>query len=91
MWMFHSKNLSTVTIYNALFHILLGLGCDSAPNPKWRATCISTVMCATEEQIVDPDRVKAAVASPNSPLGKQSELPKRLPSHSNFPDPTGAP
>lgn len=48
-------------------------------------------MFATEEQIIDPDHVKAAVASPSAPLGKQSELPKRLPSHSKFPDPTGAP
>lgn len=69
--MYHSKkNLSTETIYNALFHILLGLACDSAKNPKQRATCISTVRLAAEEQISDPNHVKAAVASLTAPLGK---------------------
>lgn len=29
--MYHSKNLCTVAIYNALFHILLGLGCCLMP------------------------------------------------------------
>lgn len=70
--MYHSKNLSAVTIYNALFHILVGLGFDSAKNRKWRATCISTVMLGTEEQISDPNHVEAAMASPTAPLGKQS-------------------
>jgi len=32
--MYHSKNLKAITIYNALFHVLLGLGCDCAKNPK---------------------------------------------------------
>lgn len=89
--MYRSENLSTVTIYSALFYILLGLGCDDAKNPKWRATCISTITLATEEQIGDPNHVKAAMASPTAAPGKQSQLPKYLPSHSSFPDPTGAP
>lgn len=57
MWICYSKNLCAVAVYNVLFHILLGLGCDNASNPKWSTMCINTVSLASEEEIGDPNHI----------------------------------